>query len=177
MDQRRKGRSRNHRHVLGQQDRAQPFCRSLKLHKTPAAAAPAPRIFRAPLLRFAPNRCRAPSNASFTNSRLPITAPSVKYLTRHLSIFVTPKSLRTVSLSPLASSSSDDSVTLCPAFWTTARPGFFPSAIPIIRRYKRETSRHFSASKPTPSLQNQARTKPSRAFLPFPFFPPPIASP
>ncbi|MEX1048330.1 MAG: hypothetical protein WED15_02295 [Akkermansiaceae bacterium] len=42
------------------------------------------------------NRSRAPANASFTNSLLPITAPSVKYLTRQRSIFAMLKSGNTV---------------------------------------------------------------------------------
>ena len=57
------------------------------LHSTPFAAAPLPRILRAPSLLLSENLSRAPANASFTNSLLPITAPSVKYLTRHRNIF------------------------------------------------------------------------------------------
>ena len=53
-----------------------PFCTSLALHSVPAAAAPLPRIFRAPSLRALLNRSRAFANASFTNERLPISAPS-----------------------------------------------------------------------------------------------------
>jgi hypothetical protein len=64
---------KNHRFLY-----ATPFRKSLKLHKIPLAAAPPPFSFRAPSFRFAPNRSRALANASFTNSLLPITAPSVK---------------------------------------------------------------------------------------------------
>jgi hypothetical protein len=52
--------------------------KSRTLHSTPFAALPAPRIRRAPSLRFSVNRSRAAANASFTNALLPITAPSVK---------------------------------------------------------------------------------------------------
>ena len=69
------------------------------LHNTPAAAAPVPRIRRAPSRRLAGNLSRAPANASFTKSRLPITAPSVKYLTRQRSIAGIPRSDNTVPLS------------------------------------------------------------------------------
>ncbi|MEI6178480.1 MAG: hypothetical protein WCS43_16435, partial [Verrucomicrobiota bacterium] len=57
--------------------------KSRTLHRTLAATEPLPRILRAPSLRFFPNRSRAAANASLTKLRLPITAPSVKYLTRH----------------------------------------------------------------------------------------------
>ena len=60
-----------------------PFCKSLTLHSVPAAAAPLPRHFRAPSLRVPPNRSLHIRNTSSTNPRRPITAPSVKYLTRH----------------------------------------------------------------------------------------------
>jgi hypothetical protein len=52
--------------------------KSLTLHSTPAADVPLPRIRRAPSFRFTEKRSRAAANASFTNSLLPITAPSVK---------------------------------------------------------------------------------------------------
>ncbi len=48
------------------------------LHNIPAATLALPRNFRAPSLRLGPNRSRADSNAAFTKSREPITAPSVK---------------------------------------------------------------------------------------------------
>ena len=60
------------------------------LHRWPFAPLPLPLIARAPFFRFGPNRSRAFANASFTNSLLPITAPSVKYRTRHRSIFAIP---------------------------------------------------------------------------------------
>jgi hypothetical protein len=41
---------------------------------------------RAPSFRLGPKRSRANSNAAFTNAREPITAPSVKYLTRQRSM-------------------------------------------------------------------------------------------
>jgi len=53
----------------------------------PFAAAPLPRIRRAPSFLLSENLSHAPSKASFTNALLPITAPSVKYLTRILNIF------------------------------------------------------------------------------------------
>lgn len=151
--------------------------RSRALQIIAAAAPAAPCNFRAPVLRFGPKRSRDFSKTSSTNPRLPITAPSVKYLNRHLSIFDTERSLSTVSLSKLASNSSEVFVTLCPERVTLARPGFVPSAIPIIRRCRRATSGQSSALKPAPPCENQALTIPSRDFLPFPFFPPPIASP
>jgi hypothetical protein len=52
--------------------------KSRRLHSIPAAGFASPRIFRAPSLRFGPKRSLALANASFTNSLLPITAPSVK---------------------------------------------------------------------------------------------------
>jgi hypothetical protein len=165
--------SRQHFHPI-------PFCKSRALQIIPAAALPAPRNFRAPVFRFGPNRSRVSRKTSSTNARLPITPPSVKYRNRQRSIWVSRRSFKTVSLSSLASSSSEVFVTVaavCGRRRLRACPGFFPRAIPIIRRYKRETSGHRSASKPTPSLENQARTNPSRDFLPLPFFPPPIASP
>jgi hypothetical protein len=61
------------------------FRKSLALHNNPAAPAAGPRIFLAPLLRFAPNRSRHWANNPSTNARLPMTAPSVKYLTFHRS--------------------------------------------------------------------------------------------
>ena len=42
-----------------------------------------PRIFRAPDFRFGPKRVRCARNIPSTNSRLPNTAPSLKYRTRH----------------------------------------------------------------------------------------------
>jgi hypothetical protein len=60
--------------------------RSRTDHNQFAAPAAFPRIFLAPLLRFAPNRSRHWANNPSTNARLPITAPSVKYLTFHRSI-------------------------------------------------------------------------------------------
>jgi len=57
---------------------ANPFRRSLRLHRVPLAAALPPLSFLAPSLRLGPKRSRALANASFTNSLLPITAPSVK---------------------------------------------------------------------------------------------------
>ena len=57
------------------------------LHSVPAAGAPLPRIRRAPSFLLSVNLSLAAANASFTNSLLPITAPSVKYLTRHRNIF------------------------------------------------------------------------------------------
>jgi hypothetical protein len=65
-----------------------------------------PLSFLAPSLRFGPKRSRAPAKASFTNSLLPITAPSVKYLTRQRSIFAIPRSFNTVSLSLLSNNSA-----------------------------------------------------------------------
>jgi hypothetical protein len=56
------------------------------LHNNAAAGPPLPRNFRAPSLRFSPNRSLDFATASLTNVRLPITAPSVKYLTRQRSI-------------------------------------------------------------------------------------------
>ena len=50
-----------------------------------------------PLLR---KRSRAAANASLTNALLPITAPSVKYLTRQRNIAASFKSGNTVSFSP-----------------------------------------------------------------------------
>ena len=61
--------------------------KSLALHSNPFTPLPLPRIARAPSLRLALNRSRARANASFTNSLLPITAPSVKYLTLQCNIF------------------------------------------------------------------------------------------
>jgi hypothetical protein len=55
-----------------------PTRRSLALHKIPLAPPPLPLIVRAPSFRLGPNRSRALAKASFTNSLLPITAPSVK---------------------------------------------------------------------------------------------------
>ena len=52
------------------------------LHSKPFAPLPLPFIARAPFLRFGTKRSRAFANASFTNSVLPITVPSAKYLTR-----------------------------------------------------------------------------------------------
>ncbi|MGL5019936.1 MAG: hypothetical protein ACRDBP_17505, partial [Luteolibacter sp.] len=69
------------------------------LHSTPAAALPLPRNLRAPSLRFAEKRSRAATNTSFTNALLPITAPSVKYLTRQRNIAANFKSGKTVPLS------------------------------------------------------------------------------
>jgi len=51
--------------------------RSSRLHSTPTAGLPLPRICRAPSLRLGPNRSRAFVNAWFTDALLPITAPSV----------------------------------------------------------------------------------------------------
>ena len=47
--------------------------------RVPAAAAPLPRNFRAPVLRFAPKRSRHARNTPSTNSRLPSTTPSESY--------------------------------------------------------------------------------------------------
>ncbi len=55
-----------------------PFRRSLKLHKARFAGVASPFNFLAPSLRFGPKRSLALAKASFTNSLLPITAPSVK---------------------------------------------------------------------------------------------------
>jgi hypothetical protein len=52
------------------------------LQSAPAAGAPLPRSLRAPFLRFGGKRSLAAAKVSFTNVLLPITAPSVKYLTR-----------------------------------------------------------------------------------------------
>jgi hypothetical protein len=57
-----------------------PTRRSLALHSSPFAPLPLPLITRAPFLRLQLNRSRDRANASFTNSLLPITAPSVKYI-------------------------------------------------------------------------------------------------
>ena len=59
-----------------------PTRRSLKVHKIPLAAAAPPLSLLAPSLRFGPKRSGTLANAEFTNSLLPVTAPSVKYLTR-----------------------------------------------------------------------------------------------
>jgi hypothetical protein len=80
--------------------------RSLTLQSTPFAALPLPLIARAPSFRFGPNLPRACMNTSFTNSLLPITTPSVKYLTRQRNIRDIPKSFNTVSLSSLANISA-----------------------------------------------------------------------
>ena len=69
------------------------------LHNTPAASFPLPFIRRAPSFLFTVNRSRAAANASFAKALLPITAPSVKYLTRCRSIPTIRRSGRTVSLS------------------------------------------------------------------------------
>ncbi|TAG08118.1 MAG: hypothetical protein EAZ42_11755, partial [Verrucomicrobia bacterium] len=53
-----------------------PTRKSRMLHNTRAAALPHPRMRLAPSLRRAGNRSRALANASFTNTLLPITAPS-----------------------------------------------------------------------------------------------------
>ena len=63
---------------LGIKVQMMPFRRSLKLHSVPPEAAPSPFSFLAPSLRFGPKRSLALPKASFTNSLLPITAPSVK---------------------------------------------------------------------------------------------------
>lgn len=76
-----------------------PTRRSRILHSIPFAGTPLPRIFRAPSFLLAVNLSRTRANASFTNSLLPITAPSVKYLTRFISIPAIPRSGRKVSLS------------------------------------------------------------------------------
>ena len=76
------------------------------LHSVPAAGAPLPRIRRAPSFLLSVNLSRAPTNASFTNPLLPITAPSVKYLTRFINIPAIPRSGKTVSLSSYSSISS-----------------------------------------------------------------------
>ena len=155
-----------------------PTRRSLTLHNTPFAAAPLPRIRRAPSFLLVENLSRAPANASFTNSLLPITAPSVKYLTRHLSIFAIPRSGRTVSFPSEASASAVFFVTASSFFLVSSIfPGLLPSARPIARRYTLEASFQYSASKPLPEWLMQALTNPSRAFFPLPFFPPPTASP
>ena len=83
-----------------------PTLRSLTVQSTPAAAFPLPRIRRAPSVLFSENLSRAPSNASFTNPLLPLTAPSVKYHTRQRSIFAIFSSGRTVWLSPLSKASA-----------------------------------------------------------------------
>ena len=49
-------------------------------------------------MRRDPNRSRAPANASFTNALLPITAPSVKYRTRCISIAAIPKEVNGVAV-------------------------------------------------------------------------------
>ena len=56
------------------------FRKALALHNTPPAGAASPFNVLAPSLRFGPKRSRAFANASFTNSLLPITAPSVIHL-------------------------------------------------------------------------------------------------
>ena len=108
--------------------------RSLTLQSTPAAGAPFPRNFLAPSFRFSVNRSRAPANASFTNSLLPMTAPSVKYLTRHFNIFAILNSGSTVPLSSAASASAVLCIGFTFALSTSARPLFRPSANPIARR-------------------------------------------
>ena len=107
--------------------------KSLTLHSSPFAPLPLPRIARAPSLRLALNRSRARANASFTNSLLPITAPSVKYLTRQCNIFANPRSFKTVPLSLLSNISAVFSVfwpTRFPTPATSARPGLRPKASP-----------------------------------------------
>ena len=64
-----------------------PCFKSRALHHRPAAGDPVPCGLRAPSWRRGPKRSRAVTKASFTNNRLPITAPSVNYLTRRRSIF------------------------------------------------------------------------------------------
>ena len=107
--------------------------RSRRLHNTPAASLPLPRIRLAPSWRFAPNRSRAFVNASFTNALLPITAPSVNYLTRQSNIRAIFRSGNAVSLSSDSSSSAVFFVTT-PRDSNSAMPLFFPSAVPINRR-------------------------------------------
>ncbi|MFU8893777.1 MAG: hypothetical protein ACNA8L_09125, partial [Luteolibacter sp.] len=65
-----------------------PLSRSAQI--TPAASFAAPRIRRAPVFRFGPKRSRACAKHSSTVSRLPITAPAVKYLTRRINIPANP---------------------------------------------------------------------------------------
>ncbi len=55
-----------------------PFRRSRHVHNSLAAPAALPRIFLAPVFRFAPKRSRLRSNSPSTNARLPTAAPSVK---------------------------------------------------------------------------------------------------
>lgn len=117
-----------------------PTRKSLMLQSVPAADLPLPRIRRAPSFLLSVNLSRAPANASFTNALLPITAPSVKYLTRHLSIFAIPRSGRTVSSPSEASISAVFFVTASSLFLVSCVskscvfPGFLPSASPIARR-------------------------------------------
>ncbi len=100
----------------------------------PAAALPLPFSRRAPSFLFSVNRSLASANASFTNALLPITAPSVKYLTRHRSIAAIPRSGKSV---PLESASNASAVFICgraSPFFNSARPLFLPKARPIVRR-------------------------------------------
>lgn len=57
---------------------ATPFLRSRKLHRSPPISKPSPLRLLAPVLRWDLKRHWDAANASFTNSLLPITAPSVK---------------------------------------------------------------------------------------------------
>ena len=124
--------------------------KSLILQSSPAAGAPFPRIRRAPSFRFAVNRSRAPANASFTKSLLPITAPSVKYLTRQRSIAAMPRSGSTV---PLSSAASASAVFICGR--TTPVSTSCPTAFPA------QCNSHRPPANPRnlrPSLRLETRT-------------------
>ncbi len=134
----------------------------------PPAADALPFILLAPSFRFAPNRSRAFAKASLTNSSLPITAPSVKYLTRHRGIFAKAISFNTVSLPPLSKASAVFLVVWsCPPRLLAQRQPH-QSAVQArdLASFFRIES-HALVTKP----------RPHRAFLPLPFAPPPMASP
>jgi hypothetical protein len=164
------------------------FCKSRRLHNNPAAGAPLPRIFLAPLFRFGPKRWRAASNISSTKPRLPITAPAVKYLTRHRNIRAnasSPIRFSAASIKRCFSAASSSLVRplrfvilFIPPLGSTRSSTFSPAPANNIFRYSKATSPfHKSASAPRPLCARSALTKPARAFFPLPFAPPPIASP
>ena len=136
---------------------------------SPASSPKAPRGFRAPSVRFGPNRSRLARNTPSTKAFDPITAPSVKYRTRQATTFEIFKSR--ASSSESLSNSASAFLRLIPFRTTTLRfvctfPRSSPCSMPAeikIFRYSFPTPPCDQLRPETSRVPNEyiARTNPS----------------